>query len=454
MIIKGSTTQKAAAPPPNPASKDEAKKCLVMADQYIKEAKFEKARIEVERAMKLDPTNPYIVAFQDRIKHFEELNKVSTVPPAPDKQPSPEPPPKPVEQPKHVSASQPAPPPAQAKTPTSPPPTPAPQKTEAAPKPPPPPPKETPPPPKAPEPPPVVTAPPPPPVQVPPPVQKAPAAHDEDKGVVESKLEEMKRQLEELTKALDLEKRAREEIEKRHLQGAVKQLRMAMEKAWVNGAPNEKESDVLRQMAISLSIPEEVLQSLQREVKLDMYSRAVKEVISKRKLLRSSSSTLEWLRKVYQVSVSEYLENESKFLLDLVSDQYRGTVLFVSSSQGGKDLIPRLKSNGYAVVHALSPEIALEKIEKINPNVIVCETQFPDGSLSGVKFLHLLRTNSKFNFLPFVMIAVDGDEKKQFESSELRLNEGCVHQPVDFDELSSMINQKLAAFRDYISSLA
>ena len=57
-----------------------------------------------------------------------------------------------------------------------------------------------------------------------------------------------------------------------------------------------------------------------------MYSNAVKEVIAKRQLLRSSSSTFEWLRKVYQVTMEEYLEYETKFLLDLVADQYKGTV--------------------------------------------------------------------------------------------------------------------------------
>ncbi|MEK6566792.1 MAG: hypothetical protein AABZ41_08815, partial [Bacteroidota bacterium] len=272
-------------------------------------------------------------------------------------------------------------------------------------------------------------------------------------GPPKGELDQMRSQIEELSRALLEEKKAREEIREHQLQGAVNQLRGAMEKAWVNGAPKDAEALACRQLALSLNIPPEVEQSVRREVKIEMYSKAVKEVISKRKLLRSSSSTLEWLRKVYQISMTEYLENESKFLLDLVADQYRGTVLFVAEEgRPRNDVSTRLKSSGYAVVFAQTPEVALEKIEKINPNVILTEQKFPDGSLSGIKFLHVLRTNSKFNFIPCILLCEKTDYDT-LKSGDLRTNEAIVKKPVDFDDLTSVMNEKLVQFREYISSL-
>jgi hypothetical protein len=266
------------------------------------------------------------------------------------------------------------------------------------------------------------------------------------------KLQEMRRQVEELTRALEQEKRARDEVSRLGIQNPVKQLRDALESAWKMGAPDEATTASLHQQAVQLEIPPDVEQSIVREVKLDMYSRAVKEVISKKKLLRSSSSTLEWLRKVYQVSVAEYLENESKFLLDLVADQYKGTVLLVSKTIGAKDdLTPRLKSSGFAVVQAATPENALEKIEKVNPNIVLCDTDFP-GSLSGIKFLHVLRVNSKFNYIPFVLIG-SASEVDQLKSSELKPNEAAIKYPVEYEELSHVMNEKLTWFREYVSSL-
>lgn len=155
---------------------------------------------------------------------------------------------------------------------------------------------------------------------------------------------DMKRLIGELSRALEQEKRAREEISSRQLHSAVRQYRSALEKAWVNGAPPEKEAQELHRLAKSLGIPEEVEGSTTREVKLEAYSKAVKEMIAKRKLLKSSSSTMEWLRKVYQVSLTEYLENESKFLLDLVADQFKGTMIYVTSEVSESELRSRIEN--------------------------------------------------------------------------------------------------------------
>lgn len=430
------------------------------------------------KAKELDPSNAYIYAFQDRIEYFEQLKKKETAQPkqaAPPPSPKPEPPPvakfssPPVPEPKPVPPSPPAvqkmpaytPPPAPAPLPEPPvtPVEPAQKKEEPHPSAPifqmPPPAhvaatepvKTT-----------TASAPPQPLPKVEPRQEmkvSSPLAEEERvaKSETQSMLMQMKQQIEELSRALDQEKRAREEISSRQLQSYVKQFRTALEKAWINGAPPEKEAQELHRLAISLGIPEDVEQSTAREVKLEMYSKAVKEMVAKRKLLKSSSSTMEWLRKVYQVSLTEYLENESKFLLDLVADQFKGTLLFVSSDQSAKNsLVPKLKMAGYAVVLVPNPETALEKLDKINPNIILCEAEFPDASLSGVKFLHVLRVNSKFNFLPFVLLC-DTKEIPQVQSSELKPNEGLVKKPIDFDELSTVMNEKLAHFREYISSL-
>lgn len=396
-----------------------------------------KAKEQIAKARELDPSNPYIYAFQDRIEYFEELKKKE----AAQKKSTPVPTPPPV-QPK-VEAK-PAAPPAQAMPKLTPPPDPS--KTEPSKM-------------EAPIYPIVPNVPPTPPVQHPVPSQgyhKSTPVYEEPRAAkqeADSMLMEMKRQIEELNRALQEEKKAREDMSSRQMQAAIKQFRTSLEKAWMNGAPPEKEIQELRKLATSLSITDEAEHSLTREVKLEMYSRAVKEMISKRKLLKSSSSTMEWLRKVYQVTISEYLENESKFLMDLVADQFKGTLLFVTSDTDTKNsLIPKLKLAGFAVVTVPNPETALEKIEKINPNIIMCEAEFPEASLSGVKFLHVLRVNSKFNFLPFILVC-DDKGIQTVQQSELRPNEGLVKKPVDFDGLSGQINEKLAHFREYITSL-
>ncbi|MGA9405508.1 MAG: hypothetical protein WBW71_00115, partial [Bacteroidota bacterium] len=313
--------------PSGTPDKAAAKQCLLAADRFLKESRFHEARTEIEKAKKFDPANVYVVAFLDRINYFEAQKKkeASPVPLAAVTQP-PSAAPLPGATPPRVSTA-PAvppraavPPPGIKPTPVvgSPPPKPVAQPVPASP------PQPV-----------AVSSVNPPPATTPPPamtreVPPEPVPTPAEQKAMEATLEEMKRQIQMLSHSLEQEKKAREEMTNQQLDSNVRQLRHSMEKAWLNGAPSDIEVEELHKLALSLSIPENVEQSLRREVKLKMYSNAVKEVIAKRQLLRSSSSTFEWLRKVYQVTMEEYLEYETKFLLDLVADQYKGTVLYVS----------------------------------------------------------------------------------------------------------------------------
>jgi hypothetical protein len=503
-----------------------AKEYLLNADKYVKAGQFEKAREQIDKARASDPSNPYISAFEERIKFFasqKEKNKPeppATPPPSKSAPPSvPKSEPEPL---KSEPAPKPEPPP-KPEPKLEPPPKPEP-KLEPPPKPEPPPraPKPAPPPitfpppmeeimpplppleevlaqtdpentrPSAPPPPPTVRvigrpdritppAPEPPAVKPPPPprepaIQRPPTPPPRESDVVlrtqsvtvstrpplqptetepevTDQIAEMRKQLQDLTHALLQERKAREEVQRQQLDATVRQFRAALEKAWQFGAPKAKDVDDLRRIAQSLDIPPNVESSVSREVKLAMYGRAVKEVIAKRKSLRSSSSTLEWLRKVYQISLSEYLEYESQFLMDLVSDQFRGTMLFVAADDILRsELVPRFKSSGFAVVIAPNPEGALEKVDKLSPNVIICDSTFGEGSLSGIKFLHIIRSNPKFGFVPFLLLCETSDSA-QIPTTDLRPNEAVVSKPVDFDELSTIMNEKLTQLRHYISTL-
>lgn len=62
------------------ANKESARHCLLAADRFLKDGEFQKARTELDKALKLDPSNGYIYAFQDRINYFEELKKKEPAP--------------------------------------------------------------------------------------------------------------------------------------------------------------------------------------------------------------------------------------------------------------------------------------------------------------------------------------------------------------------------------------
>jgi hypothetical protein len=442
---------------PSKEDKEGARQALIAADRFVKQLDFVRARSEIERALTLDPTNPYLGAFIERIAYFEQQAskyKESQSAPAPKVVPTQVAPPVPSFTPPPAAASValPAPhvaPPASVHAAphvpqfTPPPvptppvvempskilemnprgPAPVPQVPHAEPRP---------------------VAPPPPPKPV----------EDVGKKEIASALEQMQKQIEQLTHALEQERVAREDSRKKQAEAAVGQLRVELEKAWQNGTPREEERQRLHQMAVSLLLTEDVESSLVKDIKIEMYGRAVKQMIAKRKMLRSSSSALEWLRKVYNISVQEYIENESKFLLDLVADQFKGTILYVAGGKAASsDVVTRLKGSGYTVMMAATPEVALERLDKIRPNIIVSEQQFPESVLNGETLLKLVHTNPRYDFIPFVLLS--GEETwPQVEALDLKQNEGRMKKPVDYDQLTILLNEKLAQLREYLSSLS
>jgi CheY-like chemotaxis protein len=266
-------------------------------------------------------------------------------------------------------------------------------------------------------------------------------------------MDEMSKQILELSKALVSERKTREDVQKKQLEQVVRQFKETLQKAWALGAPKDEKVEELHSMGRSLGLDDDMIVSTTREVKLEMYGKAVKEMLAKRKLMRSSSSTMEWLRKVYQISMAEYLEYESRFLMDLVTDQFRGSLLLVSANDAiRREIGSKMKASGFAVVTAMAAEEALEKIERVSPTVIVTETQFPGRAVSGVMFLQLLRANPKFSFVP-VMLVCDEQEAVTLASSDLREIEGIVKKPIDFDEMGAMINEKLSVLRQRLSNL-
>ena len=61
---------------------------LKQADKFLVEGNFAEARNELVKAKKLDPHNPFILAFQERITHFESKANPAKSAPAPAESPA------------------------------------------------------------------------------------------------------------------------------------------------------------------------------------------------------------------------------------------------------------------------------------------------------------------------------------------------------------------------------
>lgn len=276
--------------------------------------------------------------------------------------------------------------------------------------------------------------------------------YENEHQIYQLKLNELTDHIDKLNNKIESDLIEKEETKKHRIEMGMKYLRSEVEKAWEFGAPSGEKAAELQNLAELFSIPEPIVKQIIQETKLHRYGLAVKKAISEKKISHKEVRSLEHLRKQYDVSIEEYMEYESKFLDALISTQFLGTILLISGDEAMRiDLSDRLNSMGFAVVNIASPEKALENIEIINPQVIISDMEFPDTKHNALTLLSVLRRNTKFNFLPFI-IATEPDEINSVKSAITKPNETFVRKPVEINELLNTINDQLHKFRDYLST--
>jgi DNA repair exonuclease SbcCD ATPase subunit/CheY-like chemotaxis protein len=275
---------------------------------------------------------------------------------------------------------------------------------------------------------------------------------NEDRRGFATKLYEMTSVITGLKASIDLERKERELLQERQLEVGKRHFLGVLEKAWTNGKPSEEDALEIQRLAELFSVPEEMLQQLERDIKRKMYTRAAKAALSDQKILKDRSFSLEGLRNRYGVTMEEYIEFESSFLHELVSQQFNGTILLVSGNEAlREELTQRLKESGFAVAVSTSPDSALQKIEIVNPHLIISEMDFPDMKVNGLNLLNVLRKNKRFAHVPFIIIT-GMEELPRIQAVLFRPNESVITKPVAFDTLISAVNTQLLRLRELITS--
>lgn len=90
-----------------------------------------------------------------------------------------------------------------------------------------------------------------------------------------------------------------------------------------------------------------------------------------------------------------------------------------------------LESEGYIVETALSGKAALDKIERVPPDLVLLDIMMP--GLNGYEVTRQVRQSERFASLPIVLLTAH-DEYFQRPYREVGAND-LIRKPIDFDEL-------------------
>lgn len=103
-----------------------------------------------------------------------------------------------------------------------------------------------------------------------------------------------------------------------------------------------------------------------------------------------------------------------------------------------------LKSESYNIVTADSGRIALSKLSKVKPDLILSDVRMPD--MNGYDFFEKVKANPKLNKVPFVFMSALDD----YDAKRVAINIGAddyVVKPFDTEEIKRIVLDLLDRFK-------
>ena len=117
----------------------------------------------------------------------------------------------------------------------------------------------------------------------------------------------------------------------------------------------------------------------------------------------------------------------------------KGTILYVEDNPDNRNLIRRvLSAEGYAVVEAPNADLAFQKLEKENIDLILMDINMPD--MDGYTLTAKIKKMDKYTNIPIVAVTANvmrGDREKSLEAG----CDGYIQKPIDIDTLAQQIER-------------
>ena len=102
-----------------------------------------------------------------------------------------------------------------------------------------------------------------------------------------------------------------------------------------------------------------------------------------------------------------------------------------------------LTSRGYRVELARNGQEGLEKLQSVEPDLVICDRAMP--VMSGYQFLERLRGGyPQYKTLPFIFLTALADPRDRHSVDHLNPT-SYLEKPVDLDKLAQTISKALAA---------
>ncbi|WP_207459346.1 response regulator transcription factor [Azospirillum sp. SYSU D00513] len=118
------------------------------------------------------------------------------------------------------------------------------------------------------------------------------------------------------------------------------------------------------------------------------------------------------------------------------------TILCIEDDPGTRELlVEELEEAGYAVAVAEDGPTGLAAIDRLRPDLILCDVDLP--GLSGLELLERLKAGPEQPAVPFLFLTAFGQRENQIRGRRLGCDDYIV-KPIDFELLLEIVRHRLA----------
>ena len=236
-------------------------------------------------------------------------------------------------------------------------------------------------------------------------------------------------------------------LEKLTLSSNLEKYTELMREAWKRGKASEHDQIILKKAREEFEIPEEEHLGIEKEIKLESYVNAVKNAWRQKRIIPTQASAFEEFRRLYDVSPEEHLLVETRLLFELHGQQKKELIMYIDDDIGLTEVVDEtLKDNGYKTLIAISPEEALQKMNGVIPDMIICDVRFPNSTMNGLMIYEEVRKKPEFNTVPFIFLSGVSDSQIMYSG----LTSGAddyITKPFNPDKLLAVIEGKLKRYK-------
>ncbi len=220
-----------------------------------------------------------------------------------------------------------------------------------------------------------------------------------------------------------------------------------LREAWASPPVTPEAARELMQLRDIFGLSFEDHIELEGEVRLQVYVTEVEKEIKKGHIRPNDDSSLDELKRRYQITPEEQKKLEPHILAAFQRAIMKAVILVVDDEAGFLETVRAvLEGYGYSVLTKQSPTDALKLLETTNVDMIIADVMFSGTEGDGFSFYERVQKVPHLKKVPFVLMS--GMHESFFVRTGIQLGvDDYLTKPVDPDMLAAVVEGKLKKYK-------